>query len=292
MCHDIPAGIPEDRSPQGHYKLSECTDPYRFVHWDSIDVFIYFGHYTVTVPPPSWIDIAHKHHVKMLGTLIFEQWDDRDAIGKECKVFLDGQVVACLNLTERKNVGNRHYADQLVNICEHFGFEGYLMNFEVRIQDTTVLMEWLAYLRAQLHAKIPGAELMWYDSVLHDGTLRWQSMMNEKNYKFFECCDSFFTDYHWEPQYLAKTLECFMDNYPDRNTFQVYYGNDCYGRGTYGGGKYDVYKALEEIHNYPFSVAIFGQAFTWEMENGFLNQENWQVKEEKFWYGIERAESQ
>lgn len=71
------------------------------------------------------------------------------------------------------------------------------MNFEVRIADTTVLIEWLAYLRKKLHEEVQGAELMWYDSVLHDGTLRWQSMMNESNFRFFECCDSFFTDYHW-----------------------------------------------------------------------------------------------
>jgi mannosyl-glycoprotein endo-beta-N-acetylglucosaminidase len=247
----------------------------------------------VTIPPPSWINIAHKHHVKMLGTLIFEQWDDQNGIGRECKVFLDGKIVASLDISEneRKQVGNEHYADQLVAICEHYGFEGYLMNFEVKIQDTAVLMKWLKYLREKLHEKIPGGELMWYDSVLHDGSLRWQSMLNEKNYHFLEVCDSFFTDYHWQPGHLGKTLETFMEHFPDRNTFQIYYGNDCYGRGTYGGGKYDVYKALEEIHNFPFSVAIFGQAFTWECEAGFLDQHKWQINEEKFWHGIEHAAS-
>ena len=59
-----------------------------------------------------------------------------------------------------------------MNIAKHFGFEGYLMNFEVKIENPKVLMTWLEYLREQLHAQIPGAELMWYDSVLHtDGSL-------------------------------------------------------------------------------------------------------------------------
>lgn len=49
------------------------------------------------------------------------------------------------------------------------------MNFEVKIADTEVLLLWLGYLRARLHEEIEGAELMWYDSVLHDGTLQWQS---------------------------------------------------------------------------------------------------------------------
>jgi len=60
-----------------------------------------------------------------------------------------------------------------------------------------------------------------------------------------------------------------IDRCPDKNTFDIYVGSDCYGRGTYGGGKFDVYKALEQICNYPFSVAIFGQAFTYEMWDSF-----------------------
>ena len=52
----------------------------------------------MTIPPPSWTDIAHKYGVKMLGTLIFEQWGDRNSIGKECKVMLDGKLVAKIDL--------------------------------------------------------------------------------------------------------------------------------------------------------------------------------------------------
>jgi hypothetical protein len=45
------------------------------------------------------------------------------------------------------------------------------MNFEVKILNTEVLIEWLTYLKFRLHEEIPGAELMWYDSVMHDGNL-------------------------------------------------------------------------------------------------------------------------
>ena len=89
---------------------------------------------------------------------------------------------------------------------------------------------------------------MWYDSVLQtDGSLQWQSCLNEKNFKFFNVCDSFFTDYHWQPDYLVKTMNTFVEQCPDKSLFNIYVGNDCYGRGTYGGGKYNIYKALEEI---------------------------------------------
>lgn len=38
----------------------------------------------------------------------------------------------------------------------------------------------------------------------------------------------------------------------------IYYGNDCYGRGTFEGGLFDIYKAIKAIVEYPFSIAIFG----------------------------------
>lgn len=48
------------------------------------------------------------------------------------------------------------------------------MNFEVVIEHPQELLKWLTFLRSELHKEVPGAELMWYDSVLHtDGTLRW-----------------------------------------------------------------------------------------------------------------------
>jgi hypothetical protein len=30
-----------------------------------VDVFVYFSHHLVTVPPPGWIHAAHKHGVKV-----------------------------------------------------------------------------------------------------------------------------------------------------------------------------------------------------------------------------------
>lgn len=51
----------------------------------------------------------------MLGTLIFEQWDDRNGIGKEKKVMLDGKLVASLDLLDKSKIcGNEHYAEKLV----------------------------------------------------------------------------------------------------------------------------------------------------------------------------------
>lgn len=44
------------------------TDPdaYATWHWYLIDVFVYFSHSLVTLPPPCWTNTAHKRGVKVL----------------------------------------------------------------------------------------------------------------------------------------------------------------------------------------------------------------------------------
>ena len=106
---------------------------YRFNHWAYIDIFVYFGHYTVTLPPPGLVNIAHHYGVKVLGTLIFE-WE---AGAIEAKLLLDGKVLYHPNLKDQelslsKEVkdGNKFYARKLAEVARELGFDGYLMNFE------------------------------------------------------------------------------------------------------------------------------------------------------------------
>lgn len=60
-CHDFRGGYRDDAAPQGGH------DPgaYALWHWHLIDVFVYFSHYLVTLPPPCWVNAAHLHGVKV-----------------------------------------------------------------------------------------------------------------------------------------------------------------------------------------------------------------------------------
>lgn len=39
----------------------------------------------------------------------------------------------------------------------------------------------LRYLTDQMHERVPGSAVIWYDSVLKDGSLKWQNELNEGN---------------------------------------------------------------------------------------------------------------
>lgn len=69
----------------------------------------------------------------------------------------------------------------------------------------------------------------------------------------------------------------------------IYVGSDCFGRGTYMGGKYDTYKAMKTIKevdngNYSLFPALFAMGYTHEMEK--LNIELWKLNEKSLYSGL------
>ena len=91
---------------------------YVIYHWQYIDIFVYFSHHFVTIPPPCWTNAAHTHAVPVLGTLITE-WDDG---AKRCSKILEDKATY------------KHFANQLVDIAEYYKFDGWLVNIENPIQ--------------------------------------------------------------------------------------------------------------------------------------------------------------
>lgn len=59
VCHDYKGGYQEDKFVQG----KKGMEGYVLWHWHLVDVFVYFSHSLVTIPPPGWINAAHKHGV-------------------------------------------------------------------------------------------------------------------------------------------------------------------------------------------------------------------------------------
>ena len=69
VCHDLAGGYKEDKWNHGYSKSSFT---YRFLHWECCDIFIYFSHSRIAMPPYNHINLAHSFGTKVLGTFITE----------------------------------------------------------------------------------------------------------------------------------------------------------------------------------------------------------------------------
>lgn len=70
----------------------------------------------------------------------------------------------------------------------------------------------------------------------------------------------------------------------------VYVGNDCFGRNTFGGGQYNIYKAMKAINQVPkLSRALFAIAYTYE-SNAQKNRQLWKEHEKAMYRGVSLQE--
>uniref|UniRef100_A0ABD2WL15 Cytosolic endo-beta-N-acetylglucosaminidase n=1 Tax=Trichogramma kaykai TaxID=54128 RepID=A0ABD2WL15_9HYME len=243
VCHDLMGGYLEDRFIDG----SNNHNSYHFYHWHIIDTFIYFSHHFVTIPPFGWINAAHEHGVKILGTLITENTEGKENWDEILKT--------------RDNIVK--FADALVFLAQFYKFDGWLLNVENEIHQDDVgkLTFFVRYLTDTIHKRVENSEIIWYDSVTESGKLSWQNELNEKNNCFFERCDGIFLNYTWSDSGLIKSA---IKAEKQNRLHDVYVGLDVWGRGCPGGGGFNSAHALKRIRRQGLSVAIFAPAWTFE----------------------------
>lgn len=283
VCHDLMGGyLPNDRSccqsnkSVGH---SDREQPYEFSHWNLIDTFIYFSHHLVTIPPPVWIRDAHSHNVPILGTFITESKEGEET----CKQLLSSeQMVSSVT-------------DKLVDICDHFNFDGWLLNIENVIEpdkiDNLVLFVSSLKQKMRLLNERRGVNVdtgvIWYDSVIHPtGKLDWQNGLNDKNERFFRASDGIFLNYCWNQDTLKQSLEQLEKLKEEEKTMNlnannIFVGIDVFGRGCFGGGGWNTNLAIQEIRNVnpDLSFAIFAPGWVHEA----LGSKDFHKNNEEFW---------
>ncbi|CAL8270505.1 unnamed protein product [Lota lota] len=263
VSHDMMGGYLDDRFIQG----TESEAPYAFYHWQYIDIFNYFTHNLVTIPPAVWSNVAHKHGVIVIGTFITE-WKEGS---KMCEEFL------------KDAESYRLVADKLVQISHYHGFDGWLINIEnslsgVAVRNTPLF---LRYLTDQMHLRRAGSVVLWYDSVLEDGKLQWQNELNTHNRIFFDACDGFFTNYNWvETDLEAMGAMAAEDESIRGRQADIYVGVDVFARGKVVGGMLDTNKALKLIRKHNFSAAIFAPGWVYESH---LDKTKFREHQDRFW---------
>ncbi|CAH1106431.1 unnamed protein product [Psylliodes chrysocephalus] len=246
ICHDYKGGYQADR-----YLHNSDEDivghGYTFYNWSQIDIFVYFSHHFITIPPLCWINTGHKNGVKVLGTLITEFSSGHDICDN--KIFKDLETM-------------KSFAESLAQVTKIFGFDGWLLNIENKVSNVEVLKKFVPYLTKLIHDDNPGNLIIWYDSVTEKGELVWQNELNENNQYFFDCCDGIFLNYTWSEKTLEKTALA-----AKYRSHDVFVGVDVFGRNMFGGGKFHTDKAVEVAVRLNLSVAIFAPGWTHETLN-------------------------
>ncbi|CAN6921489.1 unnamed protein product, partial [Brassica oleracea] len=262
VCHDMKGGYVDDKWVQG----CENDAGYAIWHWYLMDVFVYFSHSLVTIPPPCWTNTAHRHGVKVLGTFITE-WDEGKA--------------TCNEMLATKESAQM-YAERLAELATSLGFDGWLINIENEIDEEQIpnLMEFVSHLTKVLHLSTPGALVIWYDSVTIRGDLEWQDHLNEKNRPFFDLCDGIFMNYTWKESYPKLSAEVAGDR-----KYDVYMGIDVFGRGSFGGGQWTVNTALDLLKRNNVSAAIFAPGWVYET----AQPPNFHTAQNKWWSLVEKS---
>jgi hypothetical protein len=123
VCHDMRGGYLQDRYNCG----SEYENAYQLFHWDLVDMFCYFSHNFITVPPKSWGSACRAHRVNghsplLLGTLITEWAEGRETCSRH---FENEATVDAL-------------VDYLVCLSARESIDGWLINIENELGDVEV----------------------------------------------------------------------------------------------------------------------------------------------------------
>eukprot|EP00210_Caulerpa_lentillifera_P008512 g8119.t1 len=269
VCHDYGAGNKEVTYYHGFYshcKSGNIEDDkhnwFQIFDWDLIDYFVYFTHDRLTVPPPGWTNVAHKHGTKVLGVFIVE--GEGEGLN-DC-------------LTILRNPETRlQLIVQMVEIATFFGFDGYLLNFEVNLKgfkDVEALIEalktFVSDLTNAMHETLPTSIVVWYDSITVGsevsccGDLAWQDQLTVANQPFFDRSDSILLNYFWKEESIKNDFLSACNPHQQRN-FHVFKGIDIFARGTpaYNEGL-QCLSVIEKIKQQQLSCALYAPGYFYE----------------------------
>ena len=214
VCHDMRGGYTEfDSCDQG------CSSPFSYSldWWHLVDIFVYFSHHLVTIPPKQWINKSHMHGTKCYGTFIVE-WGKGATMCEE--ILFCNEKAALL------------VADALSHVAHDHQFDGWLINIECPFYSPSKTLPYVYSFLQRLRQR--GMEISWYDSISSlNGTISYQNELNDVNAPFFQLCHSIFTNYRWDggsPRRSAAAARKL-----GRASRDVFMGCDVFGRGTYGG---------------------------------------------------------
>ncbi len=169
----------------GKSQGGDSATVYAFTNYQYVDVMNYWGGSSadgpIAIPTPEHIDAAHRNGVAATGTIFFP-WGDSQFTQEAVNQF-----------TEQDAAGNFIVADKMFEMAEYYGFEGFFINQESNISQSsaTKLREMLAYIQEN---KPEGFIMQWYDAMTPSGSVSNLDQVNSQNIGMIQEGDTRYND--------------------------------------------------------------------------------------------------
>lgn len=246
-----------------------------FSYWQYVDLMVYWagsaGEGIITPPSADVIDASHKNGVPILGNVFFPP-----------KVY-GGQDLWVDQMLSQREDGSFPAADKLLEVAEYYGFDGWFINQETEggTRETAEKMQqFLIYLQDN---KPEDMHIMWYDSMVEDGSIRWQNYLTDRNKMFLQdeetrVADSMFLNFWWwnnsQESSYNKALEL------NRSPYDLYAGIDVEANGT---STRVTWENLFPKGGSPFaSLGIYRPDWAFKTTD---NMKDFYDREQQFWVG-------
>lgn len=196
-----------------------------FSYWQYVDLMVYWagsaGEGIITPPSADVIDASHKNGVPILGTIFFPP------------ITYGGQAKWVEQMLAQREDGSFPAADKLLEAAEYYGFDGWFVNQETAGGNNETAQKTKKFLKYLQDKKQEDMHIMWYDSMVEDGSINWQNHLTDRNKMFLQddkdrISDSMFLNFWWTNQQSShdKALEM------GRNPYDLYTGIDVEANGT------------------------------------------------------------
>jgi len=199
---------------------------YAFPFWQYLDYFVQWGGSAdeglIVAPAFTWINAAHKNGVAAFGTVYFPPEEFGGV-----KEWLDDFLL-------QKSDGSFPIADKLIEVADHYGFDGWFINQETNLLEkfeAENIVKFLKYFQKKSNGRF---KLVWYDSMIEDGRIIWQEELNKHNVRFFQdkkekVSDFVFLDFGWSEVNLEDSKD--MAKEVGRSPYELFAGIDLQSTG-------------------------------------------------------------
>ncbi len=249
-------------------------DVFAFNYWQYIDILVFWGGSAgeglILAPNPGVIDAAHRNGVPVLGTVFFPPTQ------------FGGQLAWVQDLVQRS--GNTFpVADKLIEVAEHYGFDGWFINQETVGGDATLATDIRDLIR-YIHEN-SSLHIQWYDSMIESGVIAWQNELNSLNDAFLEessrVSDSMFLNFFWNATRLANSRANALAL--SRSPYEVYAGIDVQANGFNTPVTWS--SLFPEASEHVVSLGFYGT--NWTFTNA-ASQAQFYQRANRFWAGANR----